>query len=530
MKNRYLIILCAIALLLACPLIFSANKATDYDRLFEKNKGMPLRTLKEKGNTLLANNKVDEAMACYVLVANSYTDHLPDSDKLVCAMAWNNMGYVNFYCYNDYVQAYDCYLKALDLSETLPKPNIQSTILLNIANIYDDYTDYKTSMSLYRKAFHAGISEKSWDMVVISYIHMVSYAITQSTDIRDINQQFASLRIPKVYLLTYARYLQRGYHAYRQHNYSLALQCFDQAQQHIDTPYTPERYLSEAMMMSLQVYDTTGESEKAITACKKVMPHLKDMHADDVLSAIYGCMNHFYEKMGQKELARESLFRYYQISDTLFNSRKAGSIQNLRARHDLMAKEAELHDLKMQKQAQVTVLTVGLVAALIVIILLYSIYRKSRRQHELTEQLYRQALTNAEASHPKKSATDINSEAMQHIVDLVYQALAERPEIYDTNFSSENLSDMIGVRNREMTQAIRELTGKNFNALLGEQRVKEACRRMADREHYGHLTIEAIAQGVGFKSRTNFVMVFKRFTGLTPSEFLKHSREAHQTE
>lgn len=44
---------------------------------------------------------------------------------------------------------------------------------------------------------------------------------------------------------------------------------------------------------------------------------------------------------------------------------------------------------------------------------------------------------------------------------------------------------------------------------------------MSDREHYGNLTIEAISQGVGFKLRASFISAFKKFTGLTPSQFLK---------
>ena len=72
---------------------------------------------------------------------------------------------------------------------------------------------------------------------------------------------------------------------------------------------------------------------------------------------------------------------------------------------------------------------------------------------------------------------------------------------------------------------INGLKGKNFNVLLGEYRVKEACRRLADDETYGNFSIEGIASGLGFKSRSNFVNVFKKVTGLTPSEFHKMSKK-----
>jgi AraC-like DNA-binding protein len=35
----------------------------------------------------------------------------------------------------------------------------------------------------------------------------------------------------------------------------------------------------------------------------------------------------------------------------------------------------------------------------------------------------------------------------------------------------------------------------------------------------------AISQSVGFKSRSAFVTAFKRFTGLTPSEYLRVAKE-----
>ena len=76
-----------------------------------------------------------------------------------------------------------------------------------------------------------------------------------------------------------------------------------------------------------------------------------------------------------------------------------------------------------------------------------------------------------------------------------------------------------------MSQVINTKYGKSFSSLLSEYRVNEASRRLADLEHYGDYTIEAIAQSVGFKSCTSFVALFKKLTGLTPSAYQKMARQ-----
>jgi AraC-like DNA-binding protein len=46
-----------------------------------------------------------------------------------------------------------------------------------------------------------------------------------------------------------------------------------------------------------------------------------------------------------------------------------------------------------------------------------------------------------------------------------------------------------------------------------------------DTERYGNLTIEAIAANLGFNSRSNFTVTFKRITGISPSDFMKMAKE-----
>ena len=71
-----------------------------------------------------------------------------------------------------------------------------------------------------------------------------------------------------------------------------------------------------------------------------------------------------------------------------------------------------------------------------------------------------------------------------------------------------------------ISQVINEYLGINFSTYVNEYRVKEARRLFTD-EQFRHLTIESIAGDSGFNSVSAFNNAFKKFTGLTPSYYLK---------
>ena len=73
------------------------------------------------------------------------------------------------------------------------------------------------------------------------------------------------------------------------------------------------------------------------------------------------------------------------------------------------------------------------------------------------------------------------------------------------------------------------LTTEQRAALLADigrvmGKVEEFCST-ADNDRYGHYTIKAISESVGYKSQANFINIFTRLTGMKPSIYQKISRE-----
>jgi AraC-like DNA-binding protein len=66
---------------------------------------------------------------------------------------------------------------------------------------------------------------------------------------------------------------------------------------------------------------------------------------------------------------------------------------------------------------------------------------------------------------------------------------------------------------------LSELAGNNFYDFINGYRIMEAKRLLLDpsKRHY---TVLAIAFESGFNSKTTFNKVFRKVTGLTPTEFV----------
>lgn len=95
----------------------------------------------------------------------------------------------------------------------------------------------------------------------------------------------------------------------------------------------------------------------------------------------------------------------------------------------------------------------------------------------------------------------------------------------DPDFSISKLASAVGSNTKYVSACINERYGKNFRSFINEYRIHTALRRMSDTEHYGNLTIGAIASSVGFRSSTNFISAFRKVTGITPSNYLRLVKE-----
>ena len=87
-----------------------------------------------------------------------------------------------------------------------------------------------------------------------------------------------------------------------------------------------------------------------------------------------------------------------------------------------------------------------------------------------------------------------------------------------------DLAKAIGCSSHTLSQVFSQYLNRNYYDYIAEYRVNEFKRLAADPK-YASLTITALSEKCGFASRNPFLTAFKKFTGMTPKDYMKTVRK-----
>lgn len=93
-----------------------------------------------------------------------------------------------------------------------------------------------------------------------------------------------------------------------------------------------------------------------------------------------------------------------------------------------------------------------------------------------------------------------------------------------TDLNLNKLAEELGISNKKMSGFLNQHIGQNFYEFINSYRIADfqaACTQ----EEYEHLSLWGIANHAGFRSKTSFNRVFKKQTGITPSEFYRQNNK-----
>jgi AraC-like DNA-binding protein len=109
--------------------------------------------------------------------------------------------------------------------------------------------------------------------------------------------------------------------------------------------------------------------------------------------------------------------------------------------------------------------------------------------------------------------------AEQYLARLLHVMETEKPYT-DGDLTLPRLAARLSISTHHLSRVINERAGQNFFDFVNAYRVEEAKRRLADPSKK-HRSLLAIAEEVGFNSKSAFNTAFKKHANMTPSDFRK---------
>jgi AraC-like DNA-binding protein len=106
-------------------------------------------------------------------------------------------------------------------------------------------------------------------------------------------------------------------------------------------------------------------------------------------------------------------------------------------------------------------------------------------------------------------------------IDLeLNELMANQKPFLKTGYALIDLANDLGIPLYQVSFFLNHEKGKSFHDMLNEYRIGYS-RELMIKENNRQLTLEAIAFESGFGNRNSFTNAFKKFTGTTPSAYMK---------
>lgn len=514
--------------------------------------------LLDKSRKLIEQDKnIDSAMIYMSEIVNRYykgETSKEGTDMFIRAM--NNIGYVYLYCFYEYQKAYTCYSRALKVAKQTGDKANMAYLYLNIANLYSvatiiqgDQGNVRQALDCYKQSFACAMEAKDWDGMQITVGNMVdmAYAAKQMGYIKKELKTYMSMRFPKkIPLAEYNKFMIKGDQALAKKDYAEALRCFKNMEKSVGETEGAGRYVATAYNHQAEVYSLMGDKKAVFETLGKwnnvIRKHNLKFSRVEYCKSLY----ELYKESGNTNKARYYELEYFKAKDVLESEGKLKKISEMQFLDQLQEANNEIIAMAKRRKLMYCIIALVCLIAATSSTAMWLVWKKNKKLKEShrvmfermqdllknddamhrtiesyekqVEEMKMQHEGQSQAKHPKYQNSTLGEIEKEQIYNKVCLVMSDTENICKDGFNLKKLSEMIKCPYPKVSQSINEMYGKNFNAILNDYRIKEACRRLSNKG-YEHFTIEAIAASVGFKSRTTFIATFKRITGFTPSEY-----------
>lgn len=120
----------------------------------------------------------------------------------------------------------------------------------------------------------------------------------------------------------------------------------------------------------------------------------------------------------------------------------------------------------------------------------------------------------------KNDQNNIDHQRLHDLVVNLDQLVSNEKLFLSPDIDVQTVAGKLGIKIYELSAVLSQIKLTNFNQYINQFRIEELINQLENGVQ-ANITIEALGQEVGFKSKSSFYTAFKKHTGHTPSEYIK---------
>ena len=541
---------------------------TTLDQLREKFERQTNDELDQAVYALLSAEQYEQALVAATILTSRFVGKTPsETDQQMLGRIYNNLGLIYFY-FSDYTRAYNNFMQAIDYTEECELAPAYN----NIASLYYYFADYDNASRYLRQSYENAAKFGRTDYMAGPLQNLLDIGFVTDSIEKILPYVHNYIEVAAADSSSDARYTVatcKGMQAFLKGSYTEAISQFALGIRVANNPWNANRLRIANETYIAKALWSLGRREEALDSLKAALSIAQKQNYIEMEMDAWRSLAQYVTMMGRHEEASNYRLRYMELKDSIFNTKEFGKIkdQQFFGEIDHYSKEVErLWRLSRLRQW----LAIGALL-LMVVSAIVSVYvvRKNHQLREYAQSLFQHILKQQEATNHEqqlqqqiKELREYSQSLLQHIQEqqeatnheqqlqqqinemkkehqgpsldsdrqeallLRISEVMNTPEHFCTpDFTIDTLAQLVGSNTKYVSHIINSRIGKSFPMLLAEARVGEAYKRLADTDRYGNLTQEAIAEGLGFRSRSNFSVLFKKISGLTPTQYMALARE-----
>ncbi|RLD51865.1 MAG: hypothetical protein DRI94_04820 [Bacteroidetes bacterium] len=442
-----------------------------------------------------------------------------------------------------FIEAIECNLKAIELTDKTGEKNRKEINYLNIGNSFGYLREYDKAIKYFYMAENTA-KENENNYMLIKALNNLASMYDKKKEYRrsvEINLKLVdfldSLHIENKKVLAFVTLSQ---------SYNM-LGKTKKVEEFLEKSLkTAEKYNDESLkLLAYTNYEIFmikhGKIKQGIIYADKALKIAKAQNNLNSLIDIYQSKYRAYEKTGQLDSSIYYLKKYQDLKESIENEKVKKDIYNLEIKYRTAEKEKENQKLQFENTLQKTkikqtrktrdIFLFSLILAFILLSIIFNLLKRKnkiykilvKRFNELKEKEKELKIVKKQLNYSENRESAFTDEKKEELLSKIENEF-EINKIYKENISLQKLAEKLNTNTSYLSGIINNIYKTSFSDFLNHYRIQEAVDLFNNPDFINYST-EAIGKESGFNSDKTFVRAFKKHIGVTPSYFRKNNRQ-----